>query len=87
MTGVDDGEKLALLLVGTGRIWDIYGGSALLKGRKGGWDLIQHFAMIELKKVEESKACCLTVLWPGCYRRQNAYAESHAGILLLLIST
>jgi hypothetical protein len=25
--------RLALLLVGTGRVWDIYGGSAVLKGR------------------------------------------------------
>jgi hypothetical protein len=36
MTAVDEGERLALLLIGTWRIWDIYGGSTLLKGRNGG---------------------------------------------------
>lgn len=43
MTGVDDDERLALLLTGTGRIWDIYGGSALLKGGKGGGILFNIF--------------------------------------------
>ena len=35
MTGVDDGERLALVRIGTGRIWDICGGFAVLKGRGG----------------------------------------------------
>lgn len=35
------------------------------KRKEWRWDLIQHFAIIELKKVEESKACCIfpLVLW------------------------